>query len=814
MSANVVDRNRNRTNGVKPAWLLLLLALAVGMAAESGCGSSGASGKHRHKATATPTPMPKPFAAAVAVPMALTTDTNLPRWFILVNGKSVPSPMAFFTPTVLTVNGTGPAGSPNPNSGTGVGLAPMTLVASPVAQSSPSAVPTSVPFSFSGAQVWQAAPGTQPDSFFLRSAESFTVDTANNPVGSLMLGYGATEAVLELGYLPSWYAAIFLDQSNSPTGDNSCFEQWSYDTTTAQITNCNGGQLSDGAPTVNVGSGTSAPGNQWYALPNYHLVDVIARANASPLFPAWTANQQNAYNWISSQPTINATGPCVPVTVGIGANQMSGQCFTGVRNEYQNINFNTAQTSANILNLTYPSATFSPFFAPADLTAVQTQLNLELTYVGDVQLLIGNARTVMGTVFWENTNVLTKVVADLGVSASAKPYAVAAEIVEGSLYTLLSAMGPLIAPVANVMQAAFDTTAVSQPTFEQSVGGTVGELAGNLNTQFNFLNDALTLDYNTIVYDWSRLSEVGPETQQAGYWGLFWPDELTGIVIPYLVNGYQITVMKALLPLTYNLHEVVGQTSASIIPFSPPDYAQYGWDFGSGITTMAVGGMGTTDWAGYFNQGYWETGSVAFKYPSSTVMNDDLLDLGANPFEIFTGINGWGGGAGTVYYPNLSCEGVAVSLFNATPSDLWVNYTTVQGEESAISASSHKDYGAVFDSEYWELNGLKGTAWAELRPFGYTTMFYAQDNVTPTNQTGSITVFDPNFSTTNSVAFFEEGQDGCTADSHTNIHKGSTTNGNYSWSGGLHTRGQSSGEPGGVWGTLINTTLSPEIVQP
>ena len=95
-------------------------------------------------------------------------------------------------------------------------------------------------------------------------------------------------------------------------------------------------------------------------------------------------------------------------------------------------------------------------------------------------------------------------------------------------------------------------------------------MAGNLNTQFNFLNDALTLDYNTIVYDWSRLSEVGPETQQAGYWGLFWPDELTGIVIPYLVNGYQITVMKALLPLTYNLHEVVGQTSASIIPFSVP----------------------------------------------------------------------------------------------------------------------------------------------------------------------------------------------------------------------------------------------------
>ncbi|MDO8704115.1 MAG: hypothetical protein Q7J84_04140, partial [Sulfuricaulis sp.] len=706
---------------------------------------------------------------------------------------------------MLTVNGTGPAGSPNPNSGTGVGLAPMTLVASPVPQSSPSAVATAVPFAFTGAQVWQAAPGTQPGNFFLRSGESFTVDRTNNAVGSLLLGYGATEAVLELGYLPNWYTAIFLDQSNSPTGDNSCFEQWSYDTSTAQITNCNGGQLSEGSPTVNVGGGTSAPGNQWYALPNYHLVDIVTRANASPLFPAWTANQQNAYNWISAQPTINATGPCVPVAVGVGANQMTGQCFTGVRNEYQNSNFQTAQTNSNIQSLAYPSATPSPFFGPADLQAVQNQLNLELTYVGDVQGLIGNARTVLATVFWENSNVLTKVVADLGVSSTAKPFAVAAQIVEGSLYTLLCALGPVTGVVANVIQTAFDTTAISQPSFEQEVGGTVGELAGNLNTQFNFMSNALTLDYNSIVYDWSRLSEVGPATQQAGYWGLFWPDTLTGIIVPYMVNGYEITVMKALLPLTYNLHEVVGQTSASIIPFSPPSYAQYGWDFGSAATTMPVGSMGTTDWAGYYNQGYWETGSTIFHYPSATVMQNDLLDLGANPFEVFSGINGWGGGVGTVYYPNLSCEGVAVTLFNATPSDLWVNYTTVQGEESGISASSHKDFGAIFDSEYWAIDGLKGTAWAELRPFGYTTMFYAQDNVTPTNQTGSITVFDPNFSTSSSVAFFEEGQDGCTADSHTNIHKGATTAGNYSWSGGLHTRGQSSGEPGGVWGTLINS---------
>lgn len=809
MSPGSTIRGRNCLVGARRELLLMLAATAVGLVAAAGCGSSG-GGFPVVAPTATPTPVP--LAPAKAVPLVETTDPNLPHWFILVNGNSVPSPMALFTPTVLTVNGTGPAGSPNPNSGTGVGLAPMNFVANPVGQASPAAVPTAVPFPFTGAQVWLAAPGTQSAYDYLRSGESFTADRTNNPVGSLMLGYGATEAVLELGYLPSWSTAIYLDQSASPTGDNSCFEQWSYDTSTAQLTSCNGGQLYDNTGTVAVGSGTSSPGNQWYPLPNYELVQIVTAPNSSPSFPAGTTNEQNAYTWVSQQ--IGDSGTCT-VTVGVGANQQS-LSFSGVRCEYQNNNFNPAQTQLNIDNLQYPSATPSPYFAASDLKNVQTQLNSELTDVGGVQALFKNVNKVMATVFWENTNTLTKVTADLGVSATAKPHAVAAQIVEGSLYTFLSALGTIAAPAANVMQAAFDTTAVSQPSFTQEVGGTVAALAGNLNTQFNYLSDGLTLDYNTIVYDWGRLSVVGPETQQSGYWGLAWPDTLTGIIVPYMVNGYQITVMKALLPLVYNLHPVVGQTSASANPYgagtNPPSYAQYAWDFGSGATTAAPTST-QTDWHGYYNQGYWETGAVTHSYPDSTVMQSDLLDLGANPVEIFSGINGWSGnGTGTVYYLNLSCMGVAVTLFNGTPADLWVNYTTKQGEVSGPG----NDFGAVFAqgfSSTYKLGGLKGTAWAELRPYGYTTVFFAQDNVTPTNQTGSVQVFDTNYSTTNPVASFEEGQDGCTGDSETNIHSGSFTADNYSWSGGLQLRGQSSGEPGGVWGTLINGTLSPSVAQ-
>jgi len=65
--------------------------------------------------------------------------------------------------------------------------------------------------------------------------------------------------------------------------------------------------------------------------PNYHLVYVIARATLRHSSRRGLRTSRNAYNWISAQPTINATGPCVPVAVGVGANQMPDQCLTGVR---------------------------------------------------------------------------------------------------------------------------------------------------------------------------------------------------------------------------------------------------------------------------------------------------------------------------------------------------------------------------------------------------------------------------------------------------------------------------------------------------
>jgi len=226
--------------------LLLLLMITLGAVA-AGCGSSDDAPPAMSPTPTATVTVTRPLAQAIAVPMPVTSESTLPRWFFLVNGSSVPIPLVSFTPSVLTVNGAGPAGAPNPNSGTTVGLAPLNFVPDPSPQPMPMAETTPVPFTITGAPVWLALPGTQSGYFTLRSGASFTVDTTNNTVGSLMLGYGATEAFLDLGYLPTWDAAIFLDQSTSPTGDNSCFQQWSYDTSRRR------------SPTATAASSTATP---------------------------------------------------------------------------------------------------------------------------------------------------------------------------------------------------------------------------------------------------------------------------------------------------------------------------------------------------------------------------------------------------------------------------------------------------------------------------------------------------------------------------------------------------------------------------
>ena len=161
---------------------------------------------------------------------ALDSPPNSPpgpimnSWFYLVNGSWFSNGSGPSIP-VLTVNGAAPAGAPNPNGGTGVGVAPL----------------GSYPATN---QLWKAVPWA--GNFFLRSAESFR---NNNTTGipSPLTGFGQVAAPLDLGYnfrvndsaqgYTAAQTAIFLNQSGSVNGDTSQFQQWTYNTTYAVLGN-------------------------------------------------------------------------------------------------------------------------------------------------------------------------------------------------------------------------------------------------------------------------------------------------------------------------------------------------------------------------------------------------------------------------------------------------------------------------------------------------------------------------------------------------------------------------------------------------
>jgi hypothetical protein len=156
------------------------------------------------------------------------------NWFYLVNGTWFQNQDPSTSPVpVLTASGTTPNGAPNPNGGMGVSVVPM----------APTGGPT---------QLWKAV--SWNGNVFLRSAESFKTYLASGGSGgaypSPLTGFERGGlAYLDLGYdtvtssLPinsSQQLGLFLNQSGSPTGDQSAFQQWSYNSY-AMLENMNTG---------------------------------------------------------------------------------------------------------------------------------------------------------------------------------------------------------------------------------------------------------------------------------------------------------------------------------------------------------------------------------------------------------------------------------------------------------------------------------------------------------------------------------------------------------------------------------------------
>ncbi len=135
-------------------------------------------------------------------------------------------------------------------------------------------------------------------------------------------------------------------------------------------------------------------------------------------------------------------------------------------------------------------------------------------------------------------------------------------------------------------------------------------------------------------------------------------------------------------------------------------------------------------------------GEVTSSYPSSQVMQNDVLDNGANQFDLFNGLNGWD-------FPYLvsesyGCGSVFMTLFNGTPNTL-----SLYAEPTGGSITSGSLLGNVQVSAQ---NGVYMRLQGDMQPYSYTPIVASVNSLSNSAVSITVQVFDPNYSTQASVA--------------------------------------------------------------
>ena len=622
------------------------------------------------------------------------------------------------------------------------------------------------------------------------------------PYPNLLVGYGATFAPLILGYVPQWNssACIFWNQEESPTGDNSQFQQWSYATDSAQLYSYTPGgpSLFNAAGSALVGDGSSAPSAaaiQWYTYPNYYLGQIAAQPASDPSFPGFPiteetygncsvpgdgdkASQQKAYQWISNQ------------------------CFPGVddvRSEYTNLSQTAALQSCATLCKTYygdpkihnpdpKGNSLEPKGVPItddDFVAVACQLSNECQYAGDIQATFSIYNTILTNILFADSTTLPKLGNDLNLSQEQSVNVVAIDIIEGILYTALCATGdPALGAFANLMEMGVNTVMAaggsSAQQLTQTIQTTVADLYSDLGTAMTAITQAASNGENLILQDWGRLKKAGPLTEFTGYNGLGITSDSEVTIEEDTRKGYIISVMQQLLPLAYglSLNAAVQSETFSYVPsYAQYSYPTFGANTGSDNLAYLLGNHGS--------------------FPDSTVMQTDILDNGANPFELFNGINGWAGlplgyQNATVTDSNLGCAGSVITLFNASPLDMVV---TVSPSEGLLAAP-----GVEFNSSLnsGSVKGSSDPIDLELRPYGYLPIWITASGGGSSHLSMEVTVTQDGYMTCS----FTVARGGCTVKSPTQASDVIYASG---WDSIFNSRAQTEDYPAGLWMTLYQT---------
>ncbi len=348
----------------------------------------------------------------------------------------------------------------------------------------------------------------------------------------MLVGYGASTIDLDVGQVLGEGSSgedITLNQAQPPMSNpNTEFQQWIYNTNNGYLTNVLTGDR--------FGLG-KAP--EWFAYPNYFIVQVALEPNSNPPFPAASATttpygvtdvagEQAAYNYISYHVLLGSVSSCT----------LEGTTYTGIRCDYNNLSAtslldtcasDTSSWSVNAAQLQQTNPGSYPAPAPnttptpisnADWAAVVVQLNMECQYAASVQTTFANYNTIFTDVFESDSATIPGLASDLDVSSNTVNV-VAVDYIEGSIYTVLSAAPiPGAGALANLMEMGVNTSLAKSAALTQRVNTTAGALYTTLESTFQTALTQETNGENAILEDWGRLQQIGPLAAVDGYNGL------------------------------------------------------------------------------------------------------------------------------------------------------------------------------------------------------------------------------------------------------------------------------------------------------
>jgi len=739
------------------AWLVAGLAMIAAATGLSACGEHQVSAPASPPPAATPTPPPpatqtKPpmatpsasprprptdFRKFDAVAFPVTTQPELPVWFYIVSGLSQNGQQ----PLALTVTDN----SVNP--GAAVTLLPLV---SPPASSSPVTLATG--------QLWQVqAPGA-----------GSTVRSA--------IGNG-----LVLSYLP-FAPGTALTSLQDPAG--GALQLWQYDKSSAQILNdFNPGNLyvvgdaAGASAPVAFGTNFDSPGNQWHPWPSYPLHAILAQTPQG--FPQFSGEQADAYSCINDARHLDLSGTCE-----LGG----GQLNAGVRCEYYNL---VAPLSSYELSIsTYDAASCD--VSPQAFAAVKAQVTTELGAAQAVQKLYAEYNQFFTQIFLENSDQLSQLILDAAIDQSSNVTAVAGAVVEGVVYTVLSALGPVSSVVANLGATAIAGAEAAQPgVLSSPFTAAVQDLYSELTTRFTAVVTALDTQEGTVLTDWSMMQQVAALTSKSDS-----PDSLAfdpaqkTALFDAAASGYAVATMQVLLPAKYSLTRFYGLTSGEDLSGYPA------WD----QWAECLGGLQGASCPSSLWNAYGVSGGK--DYPSAAAVQDDVFNNGATQHDFYNGTNGWQG-FNQDALSTISCGGQVITVANYSPNTLSVQAKGVAG----VVGGNGMDLPA----------GSSEAVSQTLPPYGFVQFAGYGISVSEDEVSLKVTVdvFDSNYSSTDSIASWSATQT-CSDSTAPTASVGTiTTAGGYTASAGPSFNGSVS-QPGitsvGIYLPMTpQPTLTPTI---